>query len=144
MVALDLFAGAGALGLEALSRGVARAVFVDNSKSALRTLRKNIDTLGFSESSEVHSGDALRTLDRFARTRMHCGFHWVFVDPPYAGDLATLAIDRLGRGDLLGDDAIVVVEHDRRTAPAPSGCLIRTDERRYGDTVLSFFKLGDS
>jgi 16S rRNA (guanine(966)-N(2))-methyltransferase RsmD len=132
---LDLFAGAGTLGLEALSRGAGRAVFIDVSRQACRYIRNNARTLGLEDASEVHCGDVRRILPRLAGR-----FDWVFVDPPYATDLAEQTLELLGSGTQLSDVAIVVAEHDRRRQPADEyGCLVKADRRRYGDTELTFF-----
>lgn len=133
---LDMFAGAGALGLEALSRGARRAVFVDSSRAAVKVLRDNIASLGVREATEVHPTDALRAL-----ARLRGPFDWVFIDPPYATDLASSALAALGASELVADDGVVVVEHDRRNAPEPEhGSLVRHDCRRYGDTEVSFYQ----
>ena len=137
---LDLFAGSGALGLEALSRGAARAVFVEKARPTLATLRRNLSDLGAADRAEVVVGDALSYLAR----RPAQPFAWVFIDPPYRTDLARRALDALG-GDaaaLLAEDASIVVEHDRRNVPADAhGSLLRTDLRRYGDTEVSFYRV---
>jgi 16S rRNA (guanine966-N2)-methyltransferase len=133
-VVLDLFAGTGALGIEALSRGAERAVFVERDAAALRVLRANLDALGLSGAqAEVQAGDALTAL----RTAREGGetYDLVFVDPPYsrAGALE----GKLGPvlGDLLAEGARVVVESDRR-APLRLPLVVER-ERRYGDTVIT-------
>ena len=137
---LDLFAGAGSLGLEALSRGAEFALFIDTSRPAVRNLRDNIDILGLAAASQVQCGDARKLLVRLPRD---LEYHWIFIDPPYSSDLATEVLDLLGRGDLLSSDVVVVVEHDRRNEPHFNyGCLVRTDHRRYGDTEISFYRRG--
>jgi 16S rRNA (guanine966-N2)-methyltransferase len=137
---LDVFAGAGTLGLEAMSRGAAGVDFIDRSDAALRCLRQNIEALGLRSSSRVHRGDARRLLKRIS-TR----YRWVFVDPPYRSRLASEVLDILGGGDLLTEDAVIVVEHDRRSEPdSRYGCLVRTEVRRYGDTSVSFYRRGAS
>jgi len=136
---LDLFAGAGALGLEALSRGAAHCVFVERDRAAVRCLRENIDSLGYSALCKVHNADALQVL-KGERVR-GAAFDWVFIDPPYASDLAARALGELGGGTLLGDAAVVVVEHDRRSPPPEeAGLLKKTESRRYGDTVVSLYR----
>jgi 16S rRNA (guanine(966)-N(2))-methyltransferase RsmD len=137
---LDVFAGAGTLGLEALSRGAEHVVFLERAEAAVRCLRQNIDALGLRDSSRVQRGDALRALER-----MTGAFCWVFVDPPYRSDLAAGVLQILGRGRLLTEDAVIVIEHDRRLEPdSRNGCLVRTDLRRYGDTSLSFYQQGEA
>ncbi len=139
---LDLFAGSGGLGLEALSRGAQRAVFIDQDKDAQLVLRHNIAEVGVKAASEVHQGDALRVLTKLQRKARQ--FHWVFIDPPYATDLASEALEAIGAGNLLhtaDDNGVVIVEHDKRREPAESyGCLLKTGTRRYGDTSVSFYE----
>jgi 16S rRNA (guanine(966)-N(2))-methyltransferase RsmD len=134
---LDLFAGSGAMGLEALSRGAADATFVDQGKLALIALRANLDELGVGDRARVIAGDALT----FLRKPGGGPWRWVFIDPPYRSELARQALDLLGAEPArLTADAVVVVEHDRRNPPQTRhGSLLRTDSRRYGDTVVSFY-----
>lgn len=136
---LDLFAGAGGLGFEALSRGAAEVVFVDRAPAALRCVRDNAGALGVMDAVEIHRGDALAVLRRLASRGDR--FDLVFVDPPYATDLAATSLRELGAGSLVAPGGIVVVEHDRRRPPATeSGCLIQADSRRYGDTAVTFYR----
>ncbi len=133
-VVLDLFAGSGALGLEALSRGAARAAFVERDRRALQALRANITALGLAEGQAiVRPGDATR-LARDAVARAEA-YDLVFLDPPYrlaAGLGAALGATLAG---LLAAGARVVTESDRR-APMELTDLSLTQERRYGDTVI--------
>ena len=127
-VVLDLFAGSGALGIEALSRGAQRATFVERAPAALAALRANIAALGLGGRASVVAGDALAAL------RVADNYDLVFLDPPYA-TAAGLA-DALSR-DLpaaLAPGARVVSESDRREPLALSLPLAR--ERRYGDTLI--------
>jgi len=151
---LDVCAGAGALGLEALSRGAADAWFVERAPAALRCLRGNVSALGLEPACRVVRGDAVAILRRWDATQAQTKtetdppgadpglrFGWVFLDPPYQSDLAARVLAVLGAGRLLAPDAVVVVEHDRRNPPdLQHGCLVRTDHRRYGDTELSLYR----
>jgi len=142
-VVLDLFAGAGTLGIEALSRGAERAVFADHSRAAARVLRKNLEELGLAGRAEVHVGDATRFAQRLARDGRT--FSWIFLDPPYAAGLADAALAAIAAGRLLAPDGTVVVEHDRRAPPqAEHGLLLKADCRRYGDSELTFYRTGSS
>ncbi len=133
---LDLFAGTGALGLEALSRGAAHATFVDSARSAVTAIRNNLRALGVADRATVVAGDAVVSAARHAPA---APWRLVFVDPPYRSDLATRAVAALP-SDRLSADAVVVIEHDRHNAPPDQvGSLLRTDQRRYGDTLISFF-----
>jgi 16S rRNA (guanine966-N2)-methyltransferase len=138
---LDLYAGAGALGLEALSRGAGHATFVDKDGGAIRCVEENAAALELSERIRVQRGDAQAVLGRLERAGER--FTWVFVDPPYATDEAVRTLATLGKppAALLEHDAVVVVEHDRRRAPDDAyGALARADRRRYGDTEISFYR----
>jgi 16S rRNA (guanine966-N2)-methyltransferase len=138
---LDLFAGAGALGIEALSRGAARAVFVDRSRTALRYLRRNLDELGLADVSEVHQDHVPHYASRLADAGGPA-FAWIFLDPPYQSDLGPATLSELGRSaGLLADGGLAVLEHDRRRPPHDRyGYLVKADCRRYGDTELSFYR----
>jgi 16S rRNA (guanine966-N2)-methyltransferase len=127
---LDLFAGSGALGIEALSRGAAEATFVESSPAALRALAANLEALG--APAAVHRGDARRFL--VAASRDGRQYDLVFLDPPYR---RAEALGRELAGPLpgvLAQGATVVAESDRR-APLEIGLPLH-DERRYGDTLI--------
>ncbi len=139
---LDLFAGSGGLGLESLSRGAQRVIFVDQNKEAQLALRHNIGELGFGDASEIHKTDALRMLAQLERGQQR--FHWIFLDPPYATDLAEQSLAFIGNSALLCDshqDGVLIVEHDKRDDLGEAyGCLLKTQTRRYGDTCVSFYE----
>ncbi len=127
---LDLFAGSGALGIEALSRGAATAEFVERSEPALRALRANLRALGIQ--ADVRRRDALAHLRAASRDGRQ--YDLVFLDPPYraAERLARELSDALPA--VLSEGAVVVSESDRRAPLALD--LPRSDERRYGDTLI--------
>ncbi|HEV2982573.1 MAG TPA: 16S rRNA (guanine(966)-N(2))-methyltransferase RsmD [Solirubrobacteraceae bacterium] len=136
-VALDLFAGAGGLGIEALSRGAARAVFVERSRPALGALRGNLQSLGIGpDAAQVHGADALEYLRR-ARRRADT-YDLVFIDPPYrrAGEMGAELWTLLP--PLLQPQARIVVESDRRAPLALQAPL--EDERAYGDTSIRIYR----
>jgi 16S rRNA (guanine(966)-N(2))-methyltransferase RsmD len=134
---LDLFAGSGALGIEALSRGAAHATFVDSGKLPIQTLTANLAELGLADRATVVQADVVRHVARLAGP-----YQLVFVDPPYASDLAVRAVGALPPA-CLAADAQIVIEHDRRHVPPDAlGSLLRTDQRRYGDTSVSFYTRG--
>jgi 16S rRNA (guanine966-N2)-methyltransferase len=139
---LDLFAGSGALGIEALSRGATHATFVDSGRQAVASIRENVRELGIEDSRvTVVAQDAVAFVKRAAGGAGHDPWSLVFVDPPYASDLATRAVQALPR-ESLTPDCVIVIEHDRRNAPPETlGSLVRTDDRRYGDTLISFFEV---
>ncbi len=132
---LDLYAGSGAFGIEALSRGAGYACFVDRSRRAATVIRQNLDLLGLRRQGQVVVGDARRiALARGAP------FGLIFADPPYADDPWMALFDRLETPGVLTQDALVVTETGSRAGPplAPYGwrCL---KERRHGDTTFAIF-----
>jgi 16S rRNA (guanine966-N2)-methyltransferase len=134
---LDLFAGSGALGIEALSRGAAHATFADTGKQALAAIRGNLRELGLEDRAAVLAMDAVAAAARPPAAP----YDLVFVDPPYASDLARRALAALPSASL-APGARIVIEHDRRGIPPEElGSLLRTDQRRYGDTMVSFFEV---
>ncbi len=122
---LDLFAGSGALGLEALSRGAVSATFVERGAASLRALRANIAALGVEAQSEVHRADAVRFAERLPPR----AFDVVFADPPYAGEAAAILVGLFRRTPFA---RILSVEHRSEVA------LAGDDTRRYGDTSITF------
>jgi 16S rRNA (guanine966-N2)-methyltransferase len=139
---LDLYAGSGALGIEALSRGAPAAVFVERDGSALSALRRNLREAGLEARATVLGADVRSALRKLAGAGQQ--FSWVFIDPPYVKETEGVLAELSG-GDLLTDCAVVIVEHDRRHPSPPSvGCLFLTDRRQYGDTELSFYRCSGS
>jgi len=139
---LDLYAGTGALGMEALSRGATSAVFVERDHAALAALRRNLRDIGMDERSSVLGLDVRTALRRLAAG--HARFCWVFLDPPYVKETEGVLAELSGR-DLLTPCAVVMLEHDHRHRPPDSvGGLFLTDRRAYGDTELSFYRCSGS
>lgn len=134
---LDLFAGSGALGIEALSRGASHAVFIDRAKTALSVLKRNIHDLGLTERTRVLNWDIRRNLN--CLTSGPGGFDLVFMDPPYDTDAVNPTLNSLVQSRVLSADALIVVEHSQREAiVGPHGALTLTDQRRFGKTLVSF------
>jgi 16S rRNA (guanine966-N2)-methyltransferase len=136
---LDLYAGTGALGIEALSRGAERAVFVESARPALAVLRKNLLSLGLQAS--VLADPVERALDRILAEGP---FDLVLADPPYAiVGQAAAALARLAAAGprFLKPDGRIVLEHAGRDAPPDVAGLVRAATRSYGEASLSFFEL---
>jgi 16S rRNA (guanine966-N2)-methyltransferase len=134
---LDLYAGSGAVGIEALSRGAAHCDFVEHDRRAVAAIRENLDRAGVAEQASVHQADALRYLAGSAGDR----FGLVFLDPPYAEHAILAPLERLVAR--LAPGATVVVKHHWRTRiPEPPG-LARWRERRFGETALTFLAATD-
>jgi 16S rRNA (guanine(966)-N(2))-methyltransferase RsmD len=135
---LDLYAGSGALGIEALSRGAASAVFVEGARGCAAVVRENLAALELASRAEVVATDVLAALRRLARTGRR--FDLALIDPPYASDEAARALEALGGSELLPEGAMVVLESSRRRPPGDVEGLVRIDERRYGDTLITRFR----
>lgn len=137
---LDLYAGTGALALEALSRGAASAVLVESSRDALSALRANVAALGVGAGAQVVAADVRDAVRRLARSGP---FDLVLADPPWAlvdtGE-APRALGELAEQGALAPEAVVVLEHAARSAPPTVQQLIQEETRRYGDTALTFYK----
>jgi len=139
---LDLFAGAGGVGLEALSRGAAHATFVERDARAVAALRANIAALGVEGRARVVRDDVARALARLARAGET--FDVVFLDPPYDTALAAETLAALGDARLLGAGAVVVAQHFTKRPPAARvGALVAQRTRRFGETTLTFFRAGE-
>ena len=138
---LDLYAGTGALGIEALSRGAARAVFVETARPALAALRANIDALALHEVSKVVALPVERAAADLAREG---AFDLVLVDPPYSASGETPEIvTTLLRAGAIGDGARVVLEHASRDSPPDCTGLERVSTRTYGDTAITTYRVSD-
>ncbi len=134
---LDLYAGSGALGLEALSRGAQSAIFVESAREAIVKLRQNIDDLGFAKQSEVIWADVKSTLTRHAVERVDL----IFMDPPFSISSAAVQSDleALVMGGFLSDDGRVVLHRpERERVPEPLGLKLEW-EREYGQDRLMVF-----
>lgn len=137
---LDLFAGTGNLGIEALSRGAAEAVFVDNHRESTALVARNLKTLGFVERGRVIEKEVLAALSLIENDEK--SFRLVFLDPPYREGVAIQVLDRLASSPLLDESSVVVVEFAAgEEIPSGFGALLEFDRRTYGDTSLAFFRL---
>ena len=142
---LDLFAGTGAVGIEALSRGAAEAVFIENHPPATVLIQNNLDSLGIRGCTRILKLDALRGLQRLAaeHSPTSLSFDIVFLDPPYAAaEEYHRVLTFLGAAPVLAPGALVIAEH-RRTFELPEalGLLERVRVLRQGDASLSFFRV---
>lgn len=139
---LELFAGTGAVGIEALSRGAARAVFVDSSVKSARLISENLEALGYREQAVVVAKDVLQFLKK---TASGLGpFDIVFVDPPYHEKVGMDTMEILGgeEAGYLSPGAVIVFEHFKKyAAPEETGRLVKKTDYTYGDTVVSVYRL---
>jgi 16S rRNA (guanine966-N2)-methyltransferase len=138
-VVLDLFAGTGSLGIEALSRGAATAVFVDKAPQAIKTVIRNIHTCCLEEQSIILKRDVLRGLSFLGS--VHEPFDLIFVDPPYDKGFVKRTLELLARAKSISDSASIIVEHSKREVlPEMIACFILSDQRQHGKTLVSFYR----
>ena len=136
---VDLFAGSGALGIEALSRGAARADFVERDAGARRVLEENLRALDLLERARVWALDLPRGLGRLREALAGAGL--VLLDPPYGGGAARAVLAALGAEGVLAPGTRVVLEHHAKDeVPETSGALARVRLRRYGETMVSTYQ----
>ena len=142
---LDLYAGSGAVGIEALSRGAAHVTFVERAPAALKALRANLDRLGITEGFRIHATSVSSFLrkPRTGAVGLDAGFSIVFLDPPYdAAEEYAAVLGLLGGASagLLAEGAVAIAEHRRKDRLAERyGCLERTRLLEQGDAALSFY-----
>lgn len=134
---LDIFAGTGALGLEALSRGAAYSLFVESEAAARGAIRQNIENLGVQGVTQLLRRDATKLGPRIST--QSSPFDLIFLDPPYGKGLGEQALAEAAAGDWIADEATAVFECGRDEAPKPEGFEL-TDERTYGGIKICFFK----
>lgn len=137
---LDLFAGTGGLGIEALSRGMDRAVFVDADKKSVEVVTANLEATRLSDKAEVYRNDAYRALKALSKRNVR--FDLVFLDPPYKMTAIEELIGSLRELDLLAPAAVIVVEHDAANRFAEQiGDATRTRLVEYGETAVSVYRM---
>ena len=132
---VDLFAGSGALGVEALSRGAEFALFIDNGAEARALLRANVEAFALGGVTRIWRADATK----LGKAPAGPPFTLAFLDPPYGQGLAGPALAALLAGGWLAPDGLVVVEEAAKAEIAAPAELILADERTYGDTRIAFF-----
>lgn len=138
-VILDLFAGTGSLGMEALSRGAASCVFVDNSHKAVKLLNRNILTCGFQEKSTTLKRDVLHGLNFLIATGRI--FDLVFMDPPYDRGYVEPTLCLLGDCKSIAGGGFIIVEHSRHETPSRKiAHFEQSSERQYGKSLVSFYE----
>jgi 16S rRNA (guanine(966)-N(2))-methyltransferase RsmD len=135
---LDLFAGTGAMGIEALSRGAVSAVFLENDPTSLAVLRRNLSACRLEGVSKVLAEEVEGGLS-FLEGRGE-GFELIFLDPPYGKGLVRKTLGRLAESGLLGSETLVVAEHSSAEEVERISLLQRVDFRKYGRTRISFFR----
>lgn len=137
---LDVFAGTGAVGIEALSRGAKTARFVELSRPAVSLIRENLRITGFTACAEVYALDAVRALNLFSGRGAK--FEVIFLGAPYDSPVLEKVMDKIADTEVLEDDGVMIAEHRKQHALAENvGKLERFREARYGETVLAFYRV---
>jgi 16S rRNA (guanine966-N2)-methyltransferase len=143
---VDVFAGTGAVGIEALSRGAAEVVFIEKHPPAVALIRKNLESLGVRSGATVLGAGALRGLEMLAARQKGAGapIDFVFLDPPYAAAEEYERVLRvLGSASLLAPGSVVIAEHHKKfDLPVHTGSLTRFRILKQGDAALSFYRFG--
>jgi 16S rRNA (guanine(966)-N(2))-methyltransferase RsmD len=134
---LDLYAGSGNLGLEALSRGAREVTFIDLNTESVRLIKENLKILGYSLKSKVIKGDAISYLLLFEKKGIT--FDFIFADPPYH---TKFILPDQGSRFPLSTDGIFVLQHHKKISPELSQeySIKKSDERKFGETVLTFYE----
>jgi len=137
---LDLFSGTGSIGLEALSRGAKKVVFVDNNIKSIRLIKENIYNLNFQDKSEVIKGDVEKVLKELYKNNY--SFNIIILDPPYLKGLVKKTLQNLLNNDILYKDGLIVIKHHKKEEVGiyPNFYLIK--ERIYGDTKITLLRKG--
>ena len=134
---LDLFAGSGAIGIEALSRGASESYFADINPQCIRVIKENIAKANFEDDSHVYNLDYKQVLKKLRGNK----FDIIFIDPPYNKGMGVDAINLISDYDLLSDDGIVILETDtNEEVPEEIGDLEVYNNKRYGRNILNLFK----
>lgn len=138
-IAVDLFAGSGGLGIEALSRGADRAIFIEKDSRAFQTLQENIKKCRYEDVSELFRADAMRAAK--ALLKRDIVIDYLFVDPPYHKSEYYHLVDALVQEGKMADDAIILCEHAREvTLPESYGPFKLTRQETYGSTIISIYR----
>lgn len=136
---LDLFAGTGAIGIEALSRGAEKAVFVEHNSQAVKIINDNLTLTRLAEKAEILTMDSFRALERLAAANRP--FDIIFIDPPYLKDLEKKALKIIDHHKLLTSEGVVITESSKRDQmPEKIETLQLVRQEKYGDSILSFYQ----
>lgn len=139
---LDLFAGTGSLGIECLSRGANKSVFVDLKRSSIDIVKSNIKKARVEDNSEVLNLDYKLAIDKLKAKSYK--FDMIFMDPPYYENLFIDALKKIDESNILKEDGIIIVEHDTKEEfPENIGKLTKERSKKYGNTTLTFYGMED-
>ena len=137
---LDLFAGTGAVGIEALSRGAKLAFFVELNRQVVELIRQNLELTGFKDQAEVYAVEVIRALNLFSGKQAR--FDIIFMGAPYDSPVLEKALKKLSEMEILSDSGLLIAEHRKQHQLAGEyGKLARFRAERYGETVFDFYKV---
>lgn len=135
---LDLFSGTGNIALEALSRGAKRAVMIEKDQEALKYIIKNINNLGYENRSRAYKNEVLRAIEILGRKGEK--FDIIFMDPPYKDEVCERVMRAVSKAGLLADNGLIICEHHMYEDMSEEvGKFKKTDERKYGKKVVTFY-----
>ncbi|RIW36297.1 16S rRNA (guanine(966)-N(2))-methyltransferase RsmD [Bacillus salacetis] len=136
---LDLFAGSGGLGIEAMSRGLEKVIFVDKDYKAIQTIKSNLEYCGYGDNSEVYRNDAGRAIKAVIKRGLT--FHYVFLDPPYKKQKLQELLEEIEENDLLIESGYAVCEHSSDIVlPKEIGCLHSVRTESYGIIGITIYQ----
>lgn len=139
---LDLFAGSGSLGLEAISRGMDEATFIDRMGIAVKTIHENIKKIRVQDQTKVYRSDSFKALTTLVKEGKH--FQLIFIDPPYQFKDIGKYLDIIVKTDLLAKDGMIIYEHDANNPLLSYKNLCKIRESAYGTTAITILKKDDS
>ncbi|MEZ7892640.1 MAG: 16S rRNA (guanine(966)-N(2))-methyltransferase RsmD [Candidatus Wallbacteria bacterium] len=132
---LDIYAGTGCVGIEAISRGAASATFIDSSRESIKIIKKNLELTKFTEKATVING-----LARNALLRLNKKFHFIFLDPPFFEEIDNEVLNIIDKNEILLKGGEIILKHFEKTVPPDCFEKIKLREtRRYGNSKLSFY-----
>jgi 16S rRNA (guanine(966)-N(2))-methyltransferase RsmD len=137
---IDLFAGSGNVGLEALSRGASRVVFVEKSTVMITVIKRNLRELGFDNKYEIIAAEVAKCMRKLNKRKEY--FDILFADPPYEKGFVSEIFQCLGEVEIISRDGVIIIQHSLRedVDEQHTANFTLTEQRRYGDTLLSFLK----
>ena len=137
-IVLDLFAGSGQLGIEAISNGAKKAYFIDNNKEVIKVLKNNISNLNIKDKSIIIHSDWKKSLNDFSNQKIK--FDLIFIDPPYDYDVYEKILDKVSILNLLNKEGLIILEHHNLKFKDTYNNLVLYKEKRYGNKSVNIYK----
>jgi len=138
---LDLFAGSGSVGIEALSRNAARVIFIDNSMQAIKTIKYNLHNCGFNKGYEVYRNDVLKALEILKKRELK--FEYIYIAPPFSNDTIFIKVLQvLDKADIIKETGVLIIRTQRnKVLPGKLSRLIEYRVNDYGESTLHYYRL---